>query len=201
MNGAFDWAALDAAFPWDRTRKLLDFLKPESRVLALSEEDEALLRNAGCPAERIARPAGDARPGAFDLVTAFFAPYTVEDALGPLRVGGYFLTEQTAAGTGANTLAALGAAGGIPAPFCLENERERFLEAGCRVNYCDQFFAPLAFREAGALAAYIAGRRRVFGAAAKRPEDAARAVFAAREGRVFRDAEARFLLIVQKRRQ
>lgn len=202
MSGAFDWASLDGAFPWDRVQKLRDFLKPESRVLALSGADAALLSALGHPPEQVVLWDGQGTDkGPFDLAVGLFAPCIPEDALAALKSGGYLLAEQLAAGTAAETMAALCRTGGIPAAYCLENERERFLLAGYSVNYCDQAFAEVPFDGADALAAYIAGRAQVFGMTAGEAEKAAEELFAARAGRGYRDAEARFLLIVRKRKK
>lgn len=188
-----------APFPWDREQKLRDFLKPQSRVLAFSEADAALVRQMGHPASLTAvlSPAEGERREGFDLAVAFFAPYTLETVRTSLRVGGYFLTEQPSSPSGAAIRGALGGEGALPDGFCLENERERFLAAGFSVNFCDQAFVPVRFGDENALSVYLRENARIFGTLSAEPERAAHALFSGGQSPL--DTEGRFLLIVRRR--
>lgn len=197
---------MNRSFPWDRTQKLRDFLKPESRVLALSARDAAFLLELGHPAEQVfcGDSAGDG--SGFDLVTAFFTPYDRSEVHRMLKPGGYFLTEQTGAETAAQLLAALAVPRVFPADFNLENESEHFLESGFTLNFRDQFFAPLLFESAEAVLEYAAENPNVFGAlsggAAEVLRQKTERLFAGRSltGDPVRDFEHRFILIARKRR-
>ena len=196
---------MNRCFPWNRTQKLRDFLKPESRVLALSALDAAFLLELGHPAAQVFRGEIGESEG-FDLVTAFFAPYDRKEVYRLLKPGGYFLTEQLGGETAAQLFAALGISRILPEDFNLENESERFLQDGFTLNFRDQFFAPVDFAGAEDIQQYISETPEIFGALSGEDAGALRRnaerLFAGHSpaGSPIRDFEHRFILIARKRK-
>lgn len=154
---------------WSWRQKVLDFLKPESALLVLSDDADEILAlrhpfsqtsaaspDTGALEKRLA-PLGvsvgkiDAQSGrlpfpdaSFSLILCRETPYTLSEIRRVLKPGGYFLTQQIGGSDAARARAALGLLPENPA-FNLENEWPRFLQNGFTVNFRDQCFLPLRF--------------------------------------------------------
>ena len=172
----------EGRLPWDYRAKVVDFLKPESRLLdmgtgggefllslrhpfRLTSVTEAWEPNVRLCEKKLAplgitvRQSVDGEPlpyddAQFDLVLNRHESYDIGEVRRVLKPGGYFITQQVG---GSNSLwlrqVLCGENTSIPA-FNLENEIPRFQAAGFSINYKNQCYTTDRFFDTGALVWY-----------------------------------------------
>ncbi len=170
MSGCF--SALNGCgrepLPWSWQEKVLDFLKPDDRLLELSPGDGAFLSSlrhprALCtflPQPEFPLPFGE---NSFDLVLDNGGEYDLPEVHRVLKSGGFFLTQQFGGGH-MLSLRRLLSLGALKEPnFNLENELPKVQKAGFRVMYRNQAYPILRFSGAEAVLAHLSEEGAGFG--------------------------------------
>ena len=178
LNGRLE----EPELPWDYRAKVLDFLKPESRILDMGtgggefllslrhpfrqtcvteswEPNVRLCEKKLAPLGITVRACEENGPipyedGRFDIVLNRHASYNIDEVRRVLKPGGYFITQQVGGSNGLRLRKLLcGAETSIP-DFNLENELPRIMQAGFSVNYKNQSYTEYRFKDVGALVWY-----------------------------------------------
>lgn len=173
----------EGRLPWDYRAKVLDFLKPQSRILDMGtgggefllslrhpfhltsvteswEPNVRLCEKRLVPLGITVRQSvdGETLPyddAQFDLVLNRHECYDIGEVRRVLKPGGYFITQQVGGSNGLWLRRVLcGADTRLPA-FNLENEIPRFLAAGFTINYKNQCYVTDRFFDVGALVWYV----------------------------------------------
>lgn len=172
----------EAKLPWDYRAKILDFLKPESRILDMGtgggefllslrhpfhltsvteswEPNVRLCEKKLAPLGVTVRQSWDDRPlpydGArFDVVLNRHAFYDIQEVRRVLKPGGYFITQQVGGGNNLWLRRVLCHEETRLPAFNLENELPRFQAAGFSINYKNQCYRTDRFFDTGALVWY-----------------------------------------------
>lgn len=175
---------IEKKLPWDYKAKVLDFLKPESRILDMGTGGGEFLLSLRHPfhltsvtegwepnlrlCEKKLAPLGitvkqsmDGEPlpfadAQFDLVLNRHESYDIEEVRRVLKPGGYFITQQVGGSNGLRMRRFMGLTGGLDMPdFNLENELPRFRAAGFSINYKNQCYVEDRYLDVGAFVWYM----------------------------------------------
>lgn len=168
--------------PWSWREKVLDFLKPEDRLLVLFPADGKLLFSLGhnparctvlvrrgqtlafapggiCVSEEEPEEPLPFPNGSFDVILADSVSYALPEIHRVLSLGGYFLTRQTGGEDSFTLRCLLGLKPAVErTSFNLENELPRFLQAGFRVMYRNQAYPVTRFFSPEAVCAFLSDR-------------------------------------------
>lgn len=149
--------------PWNWREKVLDFLKPDSRVLDLFPGDGTFLLSLRHPGElcRTLPQPEDPLPfegNSFDIVLDNGGRYSLSEVHRVLKPGGFFLVQQF----GSEHMFSLRRLLSLSVPerqdYNLENELPRFRNAGFRIMYRNQAYPILYFSSVEEALAYLPGK-------------------------------------------
>ena len=179
-----DGRLVEKKLPWDYRAKVLDFLKPESKILDMGTGGGEFLLSLRHPfsqtcvteawepnlrlCEKKLAPLGitvkqswDDRPlpyddGQFDLVLNRHESYDIQEVRRVLKPGGYFITQQVGGSNGLRLRKFICGEEETPmADFNLENEVPKFQAAGFSINYKNQFYGDDRYLDVGAFVWYM----------------------------------------------
>ena len=170
----------DGELAWDYRTKVLDFLKPNSKILDMGTGGGEFLLSLAHPYEltsvteawepnfqlcmkRLApmgitvKKSEDDKPlpyddNSFDIVLNRHEDYNIEEVKRVLKPSGFFITQQVG-GVNNNELSKFLISGFEPQmpSFNLENERPKFEKAGFRIMYRNQSYPIQKYFDIGAL--------------------------------------------------
>ena len=149
--------------PWNWREKVLNFLKPDSRLLDLTPGGEWFLRSLSHPDKLCAaeRRAGKIPfpENSFDLILNDGGEYDLTEIYRVLKSGGFFLTQQY----GGEHLAAflphvLGETSQKEPDYNLENQLPKFMEMGFRIMYRNQAYSICRFSDGEQLWDYLSAQ-------------------------------------------
>ncbi len=189
-SGASNIGYMPAPVPWRFRQKVLDFLKPESRLLEMEAGDGAFLLALRHPFSLTSLTVSDAAAldtcerrlaplgvtvrqstdgvtlpfadASFDLVLNRCAAYDIGAVRRVLQPGGYCILEQVGGSDGLSLRRFLGLPAASRPDFNLENEIPRFQRAGFSINYKDQCYGTARFADVAAFVRYAAANPRQF---------------------------------------
>ncbi len=153
--------------PWDWREKVLDFLKPEDRLLELSPGDHTFLRSLRHSGERCAflpQPEGmlPFAENSFDLVLNSGGWYDLSEVYRVLKPGGFFLLQQFGGEHIFSLRQLLSLNASAPQDYNLENQLSMVQKAGFRIMYRSQAYSTLRFSGAEEVLAYLPEQREDF---------------------------------------
>ncbi|MCH5352389.1 MAG: hypothetical protein J1E06_02855 [Acutalibacter sp.] len=191
--------------PWSWREKVLNFLKPDSRLLDLSPCGELFLRSLSHPAALCTEMRQGKKltfpDNKFDLILNDGGEYDLSEVCRVLKSGGFFLTQQYGSEHCAAFLRRfLGDACKKGPDFNLENQMPKFEKMGFRIMYRNQAYPICRFSDGEQLWDYLSEQSPFFPGLLEKEKKIWEQVQKEIDTRGFLELEEhRFIIIAKKR--
>lgn len=191
--------------PWNWREKVLNFLKPDVRLLDLTPGGEFFLRSLSHPAALCTELRQEKElpfpENSFDLILNDGGDCELSEIQRVLKSGGFYLTQQY----GGEHLAAFRQRFfpkevDIKLDYNLENQLPKFREAGFRIMYRNQAYPALRFSDGSQVCEYLMQNSAHFPSLSEQADGIRQQIEAAVAAGGFLELEEhRFIIIAKKR--